>query len=238
MDISISFTLAGKAYEIPSTIVNSFLVVIAISIFCFIVAHKVKKVNYREKPKGIVLVAEIMVNSIDKLVEDTMGKSRVFFAPYILALFFYLVVANLMGLLAFTPPTSDYNVTLTLALITFVLIQVFNIKSNGGWGYIKGFFEPIWFFFPMNIISELSNPISMSFRLFGNILSGVIIMGLVYSSMNSLAWFLTPVVTPVLHAYFDVFSGVLQSFIFVMLTMVLISSAMGDEKPNVKEENK
>jgi F-type H+-transporting ATPase subunit a len=92
-------------------------------------------------------------------------------------------------------------------------------------GYIKGFFDPVPFLAPLNIIGELANPVSLSFRLFGNILSGVIIMGLIYQALG----FISPLVTPVFHAYFDVFSGLIQTFIFIMLTMVFISGAMADE---------
>ena len=85
-------------------------------------------------------------------------------------------------------------------------------------GYFKGFFEPLWFLFPLNVVGELATPISLSFRLFGNILGGMIIMSLLYQ--------VVPILIPApLHIYFDIFSGVLQAFIFTMLTMVFISSA-------------
>ena len=222
MKIEIAMKIFGKDILIPDSIVNSFLVVIILSIFAIVVNHKIKKASLDEKPSGFLNLVEAIIEGINGLVKDTMGPQNMFFAPYITTLAFFLVVANLFGLLGFTPPTSDYSVTFTLALITFTLTQVFRFKSVGFLGYFKSFTEPMAFLTPLNVIGELANPISLSFRLFGNILSGVIIMGLLYSALGYFA----PIVTPVLHGYFDVFSGVLQTFIFTMLTMIFISSAM------------
>ena len=105
------------------------------------------------------------------------------------------------------------------------MIHGFGIKVNG-LGYFKGFFEPIPLLFPLNVIGELANPISLSFRLFGNILGGTIIMGLFYAM---LPWFVKIGIPSALHFYFDVFAGGLQTFIFVMLSMTFVSNAMGNE---------
>lgn len=221
MKVEIAMKLFGKDILIPDSIVNSFLVVIILSIFAIVVNSKIKKAKLDDKPSGLLNFMEAVVGTINGLVKDTMGPKNMFFAPYITTLILYLAVANLFGLLGFTPPTSDYSVTLSLALITFVLTQIFRFKSLGFLGYFKSFADPA-FLTPLNIIGELANPISLSFRLFGNILSGVIIMGLLYSALGYFA----PIITPVLHGYFDVFSGLLQTFIFSMLTMIFISSAM------------
>ncbi|NBI06036.1 ATP synthase F0 subunit A [Senegalia massiliensis] len=214
----------GKEIYIHSTVINSWIVVLLLSLFAIYVSKKIKASDPTKKPTGIVNIVEIIVVQIEKLVKDTMGPDKMKFAPYIGTLALYLAVANLFGLIGFAPPTSDYNVTLALAIITFILTQYFGIKSKGLGGYFKGFFEPIPFLFPINVIGELANPISLSFRLFGNILSGVIIMGLLYSAVGYFA----PVVTPVFHAYFDLFAGLIQTFIFIMLTMVFVSMAMDD----------
>jgi len=213
--------LFGKDILIPDSIVNSFIIVIILSIFAIVVNSKIKKAKLDDKPSGLLNFMEAVVGTINGLVKDTMGLKNMFFAPYITTLILYLAVANLFGLLGFTPPTSDYSVTLSLALITFTLTQIFRFKSLGFLGYFKSFADPA-FLTPLNVIGELANPVSLSFRLFGNILSGVIIMGLLYSALGYFA----PIITPVLHGYFDVFSGLLQTFIFAMLTMIFISSAM------------
>jgi len=220
--MEITMKLFGKDIFIPDTIVNSWIVLIVLTIFALIVNKEIKKANVNEKPSGFLNVVEVLVEMVDGLVKSTMGSENMFFAPYILTLVLFLLLSNLIGLVGLTPPTSDYSVTLTLALMTFFLTQYYSFKTSGFLGYFKNFTEPMAFLTPLNVIGELANPISLSFRLFGNILSGVIIMGLIYSA----AGYLAPIFTPLLHGYFDVFSGVLQTFIFSMLTMIFISGAM------------
>lgn len=226
--MGIVLNMFGKEIYIHDTVFNSWVIVLVLSIFAIYVGSKAKKVKAKDRPKGILNIIEMVVTGVDSLVKNTMGEQNMKFSPYILTLALFLAVANLFGLLGFAPPTSDYNVTLALAIITFILTQFYGLKSKGLKGYTKGFFEPVPFLFPINIIGELANPVSMSFRLFGNILSGVIIMGLMYSALSAVSPFIAPVITPLFHGYFDIFSGLIQTFIFMMLTMVFVSMAMDD----------
>lgn len=229
MDPGIKFTMLGKEIYIHDSVVNSWVIVLLLSILAIVVNRKIKNANIEEKPSGLLLIMEIFVETIESLVKTTMGATRIGFAPFIGTLAIYLACANLFGLLGLTPPTSDYNVTLALAIITTVLIHFYGVKTNGIGKYLKGFFEPIPLLFPINVLGEIATPISLSFRLFGNILSGVIIMALVYSGLNSISMLITPFVAPVLHAYFDLFAGLIQTFIFIMLTMVNIANKMADD---------
>lgn len=220
MDIGIY--IAGKEYIIYDTVFNTVLVVIALSIFALIVNKKLKKASLDQAPTGLLNVVEMGVEAVDSLVRSTMGKQNISFAPYIFTLMLFLGVANLLGLIGLTAPTSDYSVTLSLALVTFALTQYWAFKNGGGLGgYLKGFTEPMVLLTPINLIGEVGNVVSLSFRLFGNIVSGSIIMGLLYGFLGYLA----PIFTPILHGYFDVFSGLLQTFIFGMLTMIFIGGA-------------
>lgn len=230
MDMSISFPLGSSRVEIPTSEVNALIVIAVLIVMVFYVNHKIKKADYKKKPKGIVHLMEILVEGVDSFTAQIMGKSRLGFSPYIITLMLFLLLANTMGLFGFKPPTSDLNVTVTLAIISFVLIHYNKIRANGIGGYIKGYFEPVFVLFPINVIGDIALPISLSFRLFGNILSGTIIMTLVYAALGSISNLLTPVVAPALHVYFDVFSGVVQTFIFTMITMVSISMGMGLEE--------
>ena len=137
-----------------------------------------------------------------------------------------LLTCNLSGLFGLRPPTADYGVTLPLALITFVMIQYQGIKWQK-WGKLKGLFEPIFVFFPVNLISEFATPISLSLRLFANILSGTMMMALIYGLLPKLALLIWPAA---LHAYLDVFAGVLQAYVFAMLTMVFIANAAATDE--------
>lgn len=219
----LSATIGGKEYLIPDTIVNLWFIVIVLSVFALYMNNKIKKANIEEKPKGILNVMETFVQAVQNLVVTTVGQHNLErFGPYMFMLAMFLPVANLLGLVGLTPPTSDYSVTLSLALITFVWTQYWAFRNGGGLiGYIKGFFEPIALFAPINLLGEIGNPISLSFRLFGNIMSGGIIMALLYQALG----FIAPIVAAPLHAYFDVFSGLLQTFIFIMLSMIFIGGA-------------
>lgn len=216
--IEITLSLFGRQFVIPSTIVNVSIVVIALTIFALIVNRKVKQADSSKKPSNFLNVIEILVQAIEDLVKQTMGEKQAWFGPFIFSLMAFLLVANLSGIVGLTPPTSDYSVTLTLALVTFTLTQFYGIKNKGIGGYLKGFAEPVALLTPINIISEIANVVSLSFRLFGNVLAGVIIMNLLSNALG----LISPLISPVLSLYFDLFSGVLQTFIFGMLTMVFI----------------
>lgn len=212
----------GYIYGLPitQTIVNTWIVMIIALVVCYLLTRNMKK-----KPGKAQVIAETIVNMMDNLVGQTMGKDKMGFAPYMLALIMFLAFSNTSGLYGLRSPTADLNVTVALALMTFFMTQFFGFKSKGMGGYLKSFLEPMPFLLPINIIGELANPVSLSFRLFGNMLGGLIIMALLYSALAGLIFL--PMLIPIpFHFYFDVFSGLLQSFIFTMLSMVFISMAM------------
>lgn len=223
----IIFELPG-GIPVTETVTTTWIIMALLILFSYVATK-----NFERVPKGLQNVVELLVDGINKLTAQTMGEDKIAFAPYIGTLIIYLVCANLAGLFGFRPPTADVNTTMGLALMTFVMIHFFGMKSKGVGTYLKGFLEPFPVMLPLNLIGELATPISLSFRLFGNIVGGVIIMSLLYGGLATLSLklgigipiFQTGIPAP-LHIYFDVFAGVLQSFIFSMLTMVFISIAM------------
>lgn len=189
--------------------------------------------NFEKIPKGIQNGVEIFVDAIYGLTASTMGENKIQFAPYIGTLLIFVAVMNLSGMFAIRPPTADLNTTLSIALMTFFLIHYNGIKAQGIGGYLKGYTEPMALITPINIIGEIATPISLSFRLFGNLVGGMIIMSLIYSALANLSLKLgvgIPIlqfgIPVVLHGYFDLFSGLLQTFIFSMLTMIFVSGKM------------
>lgn len=234
MEINLDLNLGGQTYSIAPQVVNAFLVVIFLSTISVIIGIKAKKADFRSKPKGILLLAEIFVEAIQNLVDDTMGRGNRGFVPYIGTLALFLVCSNLTGLVGLQPPTSNYVVPMTLALITTLLIHINTIRFSGVKGFIGGFFDPMPILFPINLVGALADPISLSFRLFGNILSGVIITTLLYQGLSGISMFIIPFIAPPFHAYFDIFSGVIQTFVFIMLTMVNVGLAIGDRTEEVK----
>ncbi len=208
------------------------------------VGKKLNEFDPYDEPKGVVLVALSIYEILSGFVEDIVSYKYVnTLGPYICTIAIYILISNYIGLLGFSAPTANFSVTLTLALVTWIIIQAADIKYSGVGGYIKAFFEPIFPFVIPNIFGTLAPLISMSLRLFGNLMSGTIIMSLVYTftgfvSSLIFGWipaigqfdFVALVLAPPLHAFFDLFSGGIQMFIFIMLTMVFVGSKIPDEE--------
>lgn len=207
-------------------LIFSLIIMFALAVLFIYAGKKVMASDPLEKPKGIVLVCETGIEMIYNYMKSIMpSQFEKSYYPYFAMLFVYLICANLSGLIGFDSPTSNFSITLALTLITFVLIQWNALKKKGGFTYFK---ELIWP--PTNLLGVLAPLISLSMRLFGNILSGTILMGLVYSFTGWLSGLISvpfnifgPVIAPVLHAYFDVFSGCIQTLVFVTLSSILIS---------------
>lgn len=220
------YHLFGHTLYITTTHVSILIVMAVILIFCFAANRAIKKADPNKVPGPFLNAIEMVIETMDNLVVSNMGaKFGPKFANYIAALGSFILLANISGLFGLRPPTADYGVTLPLALITWVMIQ-YNGFKHQKMGKIKGLFEPIFLFFPINLISEFATPVSMSLRLFGNILSGTVMLTLVYGLLPR---YLTLVWPAALHAYLDLFSGAIQTFVFIMLTMVFVADAIGDE---------
>lgn len=220
-----------KVFEIfglpvTNTVTVTWFIMALITIFCFLATRSLRK-----KPGKFQVFVEMLVKSINDLTVQTMGEQFKSFAPYAGMLLIYIGISNIMGLFAMRPPTADVNTTMTMAIMTFVIIHYTGLKHSG-FDYIKGFGEPFVLLLPLNIMGELATPISLGFRLFGNIVGGLIVMNLLYGALANLTPALfqgIPILQAglpaVFHVYFDLFAGLLQSFIFAMLTMVFVSLA-------------
>lgn len=216
------FEIGGQPVYLTETVINTWIIIAVMAIIALVIRARMSK--FKEVPESkLQTMLEMVVDGINKFVASTMGPSGKKFAGYYGPLIIFIAVCNLSGLVGFRPPTADFATTLAFALITFFMIHGFGVRSKGI-GYFKGLLEPAPLLLPLNIIGELATPVSLSFRLFGNILGGTIIMGLVYAMFPKIVIFLG--IPAALHTYFDVFAGVLQAFIFVMLSMTFVSSAM------------
>ncbi len=204
------FTLFG--FPITESVVNTWIVMAVLIILALVLRRRLEL-----RPGKAQNIAELLVDGFTGIVKSTMGEKNIGFMPYMATLFLLILFSNIIGIFGFRTPTSDINVTLGYALMTFFSIHFFGVKAKG-LGYLKGFFEPIFVIAPINIIGELARPVSLSMRLFGNMLGGSVIMALI---SGAVALFVPAVAS----IYFDLFSGILQSFIFTMLSMVFISLA-------------
>ena len=170
-------------------------------------------------PGPVQVVGELFVEQLYSLAQETLGERLgKKYAPMICALFMFLTLSNWLGIIPhLDEPTKDLNTTLGLGLMGFIIAHYTGIKEKGLKTYLKGYVEPFIAMLPLNIIGELANVVSISFRLFGNIMGGSIIILVVSYLTYSI------VLPPFLNAFFGLFVGTIQAFVFTMLTTVYIS---------------
>ncbi len=178
--------------------------------------------NLTEIPNKLQHYLEMFVEFVNEFVVDNMGKDKAGFAPFIGSLILFLFLMNVVGLVGFEPPTKDLSVTIGMALITFIVIQGYTIKKHGLLGYFGGFLKPMAILLPTNIMERIMLPVSLSVRLFGNILAATFIVQLLYSVLGKISPIAQLVIPIPFQFYFDVFDGTIQMVIFVMLTMINI----------------
>lgn len=231
--------------EVQSDVYTIILLTIILGIAIVIIGKKIEKLDPLQKPKGITGAVILGVKKVYETCKTNTGTNiGLKLAPYVLVLWVYIFSANIFSLFGFESPTSNLSVTLLLAFITWLLIQITEFKYGGVKAYFHSFIEPIPVMLPMNIIGKFSTMVSMSLRLFGNITCGGIMMQLVYSAAqlasnaivgwftsvdNNVFNFMAPIIAPLLHGYFDLFSGFVQTLVFVTLTVVLIGNDVPEE---------
>lgn len=225
---------------ITETLVVSWIVMALITGLCIWLTRGLKVENISKKQA----LAETLVEMASRLVRsNTRGTRFDRLIPFVAALFATSVVSNLISLIGLRSPTADLSTEAAWAVVVFIMITANKIKAGGFPGYLKGFTTPIPIMTPFNILSELATPVSMACRHFGNILSGIVINGLIYAALatasSSLLGLLPgalgsllshiPIlavgIPAILSVYFDWFSGVMQAFIFCILTILYIANA-------------
>jgi F-type H+-transporting ATPase subunit a len=195
-------------------LVMTWIVIIGLLVFGYFATK-----NRQLVPGPLQTIGETFVFQFYALTEDALGeKMAKTYGPLIIATFMFVLMCNWIGLIPHLhEPTNDLNTPLSLGLMGFVIAHYAGIRAKGFKTYLKDYFEPIFFMAPLNIIGELSKVISISFRLFGNIMGGTIIILVVSHLVFSL------VLPPFLNAFFVIFIGAIQAFVFTMLTLVYIA---------------
>ncbi len=229
--------------ELPAELISSLIVATVMIVLALVIFIKTRHVNPLDKPRGIVHLAEICVSFADKEVKEIMGPAFEGFGSYVLALALFILFGFVFGMIGlpniFQPYSDEFlqplpnpftNVasTLALALCTFTLVHFTAIRVNH-WGYFKRYVKPFAVFLPINLVTMWSPVLSLTLRLFGNALAGYFVITLIYvgfsglfdSTMAGLAF--TPLLSPFAHLYFDIFDGLIQMTVFVMLTMLYVS---------------
>lgn len=220
-------------FSISESVVTGWIVILIVLAACLILTKNMQKVPATKRQ----CAAEYIVKTVNGMIESNMGKECMAYAPYIAAVFAYILLGSLISMLGFRSITADISVTGTLAVMTFVLITYNKISTQGIGKYLRSFINPL------NIISEVATPVSMALRLFGNIAGGMIITMILYAALGSASAAVYRLIgfeaetyyfnifqigiPAVLSIYFDLFSGAIQSYVFIMLTMIYIK--MGRE---------
>ena len=217
------FDWNGETIYLTQTILSTWIIMAFLIVLAVIV--RIRLSSFKSIPKGFQNVIESLVEAMDSFAKNTMGEKLSSFGGYFFSVFAFIIISNYSGLFLLRPPTADLATTAALAMLTFLLIHISGIVMRKG-QYFKDYFSPNPIFFPINLVGELAKPVSLGFRLFGNILAGLIIIGLVYEMLPLVFRFVLP---DILHAYLEVFAGALQAFIFTVLSMTFIRQKASNE---------
>ena len=211
----VSFTLGGFRIDINPDMVVQWGIILFIALLSWWATK-----DLSIKPGKKQAVVESIYTSLKGIVKTNVGEKYYDIIPFIGSIAVYIFMMNMVGLIGLIPPTKNFSVTVALGLISFFVIQAYAIKQHGVGSYFKGYTKPVAMMLPINILERLMFPVSLALRLFGNVLAATFLVELVYESLEKVA-FIAQIGLPVpLHGYFDIFDGVIQVVIFVMLTMI------------------
>lgn len=216
----------GYTFNPLSPIASSIYITLGLIVFFIILYFFIKKVDpTRETPKWLVPFLWL-VDMMNEYIKANIGKRWKAYAPWFLTLVIYIFFANISAVYLLNNPTGYVIVTFALAFCSFIVIQLTGIVSNGFGGYLKGFLDPTPVMLPMNIVSEFTLPVSLSLRLFGNVISGACISILI---KNLLGWLSVPVM-PLINLLFDIAFSLIQVAVFVILSVIFTSMKIKDEE--------
>ena len=222
--------------------ISSLIIVGIICLLSFYVAIRARFADPLKKPRGILFLFEVLVELFDGLVESLMGKKYRGFGGVIFAIASYTFLAFIWGLTGLPSPIVYLATPLSLGFVAFVLIHANAVRFNKI-KYFKRYIEPVPVFLPVNLISMWAPLLSLTMRMFGNALAGWTVMTLVYQALGNIGDsvckivednmtvgnMISPFITPVLHAYFDLFSGLIQTIVFIFLTMIFVANEGPDD---------
>lgn len=199
---------------ISSAVVVSWIIILFLLIFSLLFVRNLKMV-----PSGLQVFLETAIGGMNTFFHGILGEEGKKYFPYLGSIVLYIGFANLIPILGITPPTKDLNVTLALSILSICLIEYSGIREKGMKGWIKSFAEPLPLLAPMNILEIFIRPLSLCMRLFGNVLGGFVVMELIK--------LIAPVIVPIpFSLYFEVFDGVIQTYVFVFLTALFMKEKM------------
>ncbi len=214
--------------QLNATIVFTWALMIVLVVGSIMMTRKLSKETKRSRWQNLL---EMIVTAIEKQIED-VGLSRPRkYIGFLGTLFLFIAFASLFSIIpGFEPPTGSLSTTTALALCVFVAVPFFGIQDRGVGGYLKTYVKPTFVMLPFNIISELSRTLAMAIRLFGNMMSGVMIIGILLV--------ITPLIFPIIMTVLGLLTGMVQAYIFTILAAVYIAAATKIQKPKLEAKQK
>jgi F-type H+-transporting ATPase subunit a len=216
-------------FKLNATIVYTWVVMALLVLFSVYVSRKLTS-----DPKKITRaqnILEIVVINVRNQIRDVSQQNPDRFMAFIGTLFIFIAVSNLMGVIpGFRPPTGSLSTTTALAISVFIAVPFFGIATRGFGGYLKQYLQPSAIMLPFNIIGEFSRTLALAVRLFGNVMSGTMLVAILLA--------IIPFVFPIIMQVFGMLTGFIQAYIFAVLAMVYIASAttIQEKKLNQAEE--
>ncbi|HIX28692.1 MAG TPA: F0F1 ATP synthase subunit A [Candidatus Blautia stercoravium] len=196
---------------VGESVVVTWIIIAVLTLLAIVFVRNLKVENPGKKQ----LALEAFISFLNNFFTDILGEEGRRYIPYLISTALYIGVANLIGLLGFKPPTKDLNVTAALALMSLFLIYYAGFHKKGMKGFLKSFTEPMAIVTPINIMEIAIRPVSLCMRLFGNVIGSFVIMELLKMIM--------PAILPVpFSLYFDIFDGLIQTYVFVFLTSLFM----------------
>lgn len=212
------FSLLGGKLKIDEGTVVSWIIM-AVFLIAGILLTRGLKVEGKLSKRQLFI--EMCVDKMRTFFHNVMGPDGDRYIPWMMTVAVYIGACNMCGIFGFKSPTKELNVTVGLALTSIILVQYAGIHKKGTKGWLKSFAKPVPIVLPINLLELVIKPMSLCFRLFGNIIGAFIIMKLIES--------VVPVAIPVaLSLYFDIFDGFIQAYVFVFLTSLYIQEAIED----------
>jgi len=218
-----TFNFLGKTFSVnPTTLVMTAVVAVILLIFSLFLS-----IGASIRPTKRQILAEMLIEWFQGILDDSIGEGGRRYLTFVLSIFLFVLICNWISVIpTFKSPTRDLNTPLALALLVLIVAHVSAIRKKGLKKYLKAYFEPFWFLFPSNVISEFSKTLSHSFRLFGNMFAGGVVIALVPILLMRLPKILgVPLVIlsqPVLSVFFGLFIGGIQAFVFSILAIAYI----------------
>lgn len=228
-------------FDIPGEVISSLIVMLIVILLAIYIGIRAHFQNPLKKPKGLLHIAEIGVNYFDNFVKDITGTALPNFGGFIMGVACYLFLAFIFGLTGLPSPVTYMAVPLSLGLLTFLLIHIISARFTKI-RYFKRYIDPMPVFLPVNLLSMWAPLLSLTLRLFGNAIAGWALLTIVEVGLRDASaaifsavpagWneiFLAPIPLAVLHAYFDLFSGLIQTIVFISLTAIFIGQEIPEE---------